>query len=589
MSGNPRLPVNRQAVPVRDSRYAPPKGAPRLNASRVVVLLLFLVFLLGAAGFLALAVAPGTSSSPRPSGLTGVASPSGTSGSSSSGEVTTPGPGDTPNPESTPTEPVASVDPGASATPAPTQAPTGSLVMPIVPVVGFWGTETGISMHALTDALKGASSSWPRVIVLQTDRGAIADALGIKLANSVEMGDLAAIRTAVKQGALGLMRATDLTPAVRALALDGKDLFGNDRIKRNGDWPLLATVTAPVDQAWDQSKTWTLVAGGDMFLDRGVRNTTLEKGKGVDYPFDGGTARVTGHYCCAPSSVQAIVPSYVRTGHKGIVRQLVKDADLAIANLENPIPDNPSWHLNGFIFGGEPRSLVGFVNAGIDWVTLANNHIYDYGPAGVDQSRQNLTKAGLPFGGAGKNIQQAGQISYLQTHGVKVAIIACVAVGKAAWAGTNKAGGLPCKNVYVLPRIAEARRNADMVIVFPHWGVEYNRNPLPSQRRLAGDWVGAGADLIIGSHPHVPGAIEDINGHVVIYSMGNFIFDQYWSTATMESIIPEMTFAGTRLVQLTLNPDIILDQAQPNLLDPATDDGKALMKAICRASTALDW
>jgi poly-gamma-glutamate capsule biosynthesis protein CapA/YwtB (metallophosphatase superfamily) len=87
----------------------------------------------------------------------------------------------------------------------------------------------------------------------------------------------------------------------------------------------------------------------------------------------------------------------------------------------------------------------------------------------------------------------------------------------------------------------------------------------------------------------VPGAIEDINGHVVIYSMGNFIFDQYWSTATMESIIPEMTFAGTRLVQLTLNPDIILDQAQPNLLDPATDDGKALMKAIRRASTTLDW
>jgi hypothetical protein len=71
--------------------------------------------------------------------------------------------------------------------------------------------------------------------------------------------------------------------------------------------------------------------------------------------------------------------------------------------------------------------------------------------------------------------------------------------------------------------------------------------------------------------------------------MGNFVFDQYWSTATMESIIPEMTFAGTRLVQLSLNPDIILDQAQPNLLDPATDDGKALMKAIQRASTTLDW
>ncbi len=589
MSGNPRLPVNRQAVPVRDSRYAPPKGSRRLNASRVVVLLLFLVFVLGAAGFLAMAVAPGSSPSPRPSGLTGAASPSGTGAVSSSGSETTPGPGDTPDPQATPTEPGPSVEPGTSPSPTPSRAPTGSLVMPVVPVVGFWDTETGISMRELTDALKGDSSTWPHVIVLQADRGAIADALGIKLGNSVQTGDVAAIQAAVKGGALGLMRASDLTPAVRALALDGKDLFGNDRIKKNGDWPLLVTVSAPVDEAWDQSKTWTLLAGGDMFLDRGVRNTTLEKGKGIDYPFDGGTARVTGHYCCAPSSVQAEVPSYVRTGNKGIVRQLVKNADLAIANLENPIPNNPSWHLSGFIFGGEPRSLAGFTNAGIDWVTLANNHIYDYGPAGVLQTRQNLNTAGLPFGGAGKDINQAGQISYLQTHGVKISIIACVAVGKAAWASPSKAGGLPCKNAYILPRIAEARRTSDLVIVFPHWGVEYNRNPLPSQRRLAADWVGAGADLIIGSHPHVPGAIEDINGRLVIYSMGNFIFDQYWSTATMESIIPEMTFAGTRLVQLTLHPDIILDQAQPNLLDSTTDDGRALMKAIRNVSTTLDW
>jgi poly-gamma-glutamate synthesis protein (capsule biosynthesis protein) len=313
------------------------------------------------------------------------------------------------------------------------------------------------------------------------------------------------------------------------------------------------------------------------------------KGKGVDYPFDGGTARVTGHYCCSPSAVKARVPSYVRTGKQGIVRHLVKGADLAIANLENPIPDNPSWHLNGFIFGGEPRSLQGFLDAGIDWVSLANNHVYDYAGLGVLQTRQNLLAAGLKFGGLGKNLNQAGQISYVQAPGVKVAIIACVAVGKAAWASATKSGGFPCKNVYVLPRIAEARRNADMVIVFPHWGIEYNRNPLPSQRKLAAAWVAAGADLILGSHTHVFGAIDDINGHVVIYSMGNFVFDQYWSTATMESAIPEMTFEGTRLVQLRLHPDIILDQAQPNLLNPATDDGRAILKAVRTASTTLDW
>jgi poly-gamma-glutamate capsule biosynthesis protein CapA/YwtB (metallophosphatase superfamily) len=589
MSGNPRPPVNRQAVPAREPGYAPPQRAPRLNASRVIVVALFVVFVVGAAGFLAMAVTPAGSSSPRPSGLTGAASAGESAASSAGGPATSEGSNGTADNSATPGVPGASLEPGASPAPSGTPGPQGALVMPIVPVVGFWGTQTGISMHDLVSALKGTSTTWPRVMVMQADRGAIADALGMKIGNSVQAGDANAIRAAVRDGALGLMRASDVTPSVRALALGGRDLFGNDRIRKNADWPLLATVRGPVDQDWEQAKTWTLVAGGDMFLDRGVRNTTLEKGKGVDYPFDGGTARVTGHYCCAPSSVQAQVPSYVRTGGRGIVRSLIKDADLAIANLENPIPDHPSWHLNGFIFGGEPRSLKGFINAGIDWVTLANNHIFDYGSPGVAQTRQNLTAAGLPFGGAGANLQQAGQVSYLDVRGVKVAIIACVAVGKAAWASRSKAGGLPCKNAYVLPRIALAHRHADMVIVFPHWGVEYNRNPLPSQRALAAAWVAAGADLIIGSHPHVPGAIEDIDGHVVIYSLGNFIFDQYWSTATMESVISEMTFAGTRLVQLRVHPDIILDQAQPNLLNPATDDGRALMRAIRSASTTLDW
>ena len=140
-----------------------------------------------------------------------------------------------------------------------------------------------------------------------------------------------------------------------------------------------------------------------------------------------------------------------------------------------------------------------------------------------------------------------------------------------------------------MPRIAEARQNADVVIVFPHWGNEYHREPFASQAPLAKAWVDAGADLVLGAHPHVWGGLQEIDGHSVIYSMGNFIFDQYWSTATMEGALTEMTFQGTKLVQLRLHPTIILDQAQPNLLNPATDDGKALMKAVRTVSTTIDW
>jgi poly-gamma-glutamate capsule biosynthesis protein CapA/YwtB (metallophosphatase superfamily) len=284
--------------------------------------------------------------------------------------------------------------------------------------------------------------------------------------------------------------------------------------------------------------------------------------------------------------VQAMVPSYRRTGNAGVVRQLVQGADLAIANLENPVINNPSWHLSGTVFSGVPKELKMFTDAGIDWVTIANNHIMDYGATGMAQTMANLKKYGIPYGGAGKGIAAAGKISYLQANGTRVAIIACVKVGGAAQAsGTNGWGALPCADQYVLPRIQEAHQHADFVIVFPHWGpTEYVRDPQPQQLQLAQDWAAGGADLIIGSHPHWFGGLDQIGDTSVIYSMGNFIFDQYWSTNTMESAIPEMTFEGNRLVQIRLHPDIILDQCQPNFLNPATDDGKVLMAAIRAAS-----
>lgn len=463
--------------------------------------------------------------------------------------------------------------------------------MPIVPVVGFWSTATDISTADLRAALQGQTTTWAKVSVFAPDRDAIGQALGVTIASSVQGGDAAAVGDAAKGGALGLLRASDVGPGVRALAIDGKALFGEARVTQLSDFPLVVTVRAPLDQAWDQAGTWTLLAGGDMFLDRGVRRMVLGHGNNVDYPFDGGTARVTGHHCCGQYVTSYVIPYVQLTGNAGAVRALTSGADLTIANLEDPVPDNWVYHAHDYIFSGDPSLLPMFKNAGVDWVTIANNHIRDFGSSGVADTRKNLAAAGLGFGGAGRNITEAGQISYLPVNSIKVAIIGCMASppGPGAWATVASAGALPCKNAYVLPRIAEARRKADVVIVFAHWGIEYNRTPLNSQRVLAKAWVDAGADLILGAHTHVSGAIEEIDGHVVLYSMGDFIFDQNFRTITMESILPEMTFQGSRLVQMTLHPFVMADQAQPNLLDPATDDGRALLKDIRLASTHLTW
>jgi hypothetical protein len=461
--------------------------------------------------------------------------------------------------------------------------------MPFVPVVRFWSTTETIDRSKLVAALKGQDSGYDRVMIPTGDRAAIEGALGIRIADSVEEGDPAAIIAAVKRGALGLLRATDVEPSVRALGIDGKELFGNDRVKGLDGWPLTADVTTTPDRTWEQRTTWTLVAGGDSFTDRGVYERVVNRGKGMDYPSDGGTARVTGHYCCGPFVAGNEVPNYELTGNKGAFRRIVKGADLAIANHESPIPDDAVFHLHGFTFTSFPRLTEIFVRAGIDWFSLANNHILNAGGDGITDTRKNLDRFGIKYGGAGRNIAQARKISYLNVNGTKVAILACVE-GWGYAAGPSSAGSVPCKPRYMLPDIREAREKADLVIVFPHWLQEYQNRPQEAERKMVATWIEAGADLVIGSGTHVVGSIEQIDNGLVLYSLGNFMFDMNWATYVMESVMPEMTFEGDRLVQVRLHPLLLHDQAQLNLLNPRTDDGKAIMQTIRRASKDwLDW
>lgn len=487
--------------------------------------------------------------------------------------------------------PAPSLDPGASALPLVDPAAIVELRMPFVPVIGFWQTQTSLTRADLVDALDGGPSTWDRVLISAGDRAAIESALGIDIAGSVEDAGPAVIAKALRTRRsrnLALVRASDVTFRMRSLGIGDKVLFGNGRIGNIDNWPVVATVQGPAGSAWDQKRLWTLVAGGDSFTDRGIYERVVNRRKGIDYPFDGGTARVTGHYCCGPFVDGYEVPSYKLSGPKGIVRDMTKAADLAIANHESPIPDDWDFHLHGYVFSGKPALTEIFTRAGIDWMSLANNHIKDYGTDGIADTRKNLDRYGVKYSGAGKDLDQARNYSILTVKGVRVAIIPCTAIAPSIFATPTSGGGMPCKNRYLVPDIREARTRADFVIVFPHWGVEYDRDPQIYQRNWVQKWRRAGADLVLGAHSHVAGAIEEVDGMPVFYSMGNFIFDQNWRTETMESFLLEATFNGNEIVQLRLHPYLSHDQAQPNFLDPARDDGKALMKAVRRASF-VDW
>ena len=203
------------------------------------------------------------------------------------------------------------------------QAPTDPLAapplveqdMPVVPVVRFWSTLDSISRRDLVRALEtGRLAGMRRIVVEDAVHDALEGSLGIDIHPDVGRGDTRQVERAVRRGGLGLIPASGLTPALRPLAVDGHSLVGNERIRDAADWPLSVTLALPAGEGWDQARTWVLVAGGDSFTDRGVYDTVVRKGRGVDFPFDGGTARVTGHGCCDPVFNDNVVPRYVLTG-----------------------------------------------------------------------------------------------------------------------------------------------------------------------------------------------------------------------------------------------------------------------------------
>ena len=386
---------------------------------------------------------------------------------------------------------------------------------------------------------------------------------------------------------LAFVRADQVTPAVRALAWGAKSLFGVARVSKASDWPLNAQLPAPAAGAvaFDPGATWTIVAAGDIMLDRGVAKVVKIQGKGSDFPFNGGTATITGRTCC--SALDNPVPVTRRTGKAGAVRDLLTSADLTVANFENPAPDAFRYHTQGTVFSADPKLIAGLRKAGFDVVSIGNNHIRDAGAQGILDTIKNLKKYGIKSTGAGANLAAARKPAVVDVNGVKVAILGYDTIAKYYAAGPSSAGSAQLTKSVVRADIKKARAaGADVVIVYPHWGTEYNPRPFAAQQALARAIIDAGADMVIGNHAHWVGAMEVYKGRPIWYALGNFVFDQDWSEPTMEGITLELTFRGSDLVQARMRPHVILDKSQPNFMDPA-GTGRVVMGQLFDASRRL--
>jgi len=209
----------------------------------------------------------------------------------------------------------------------------------------------------------------------------------------------------------------------------------------------------------------------------------------------------------------------------------LNDADIFMINNEFPYSDRGTpTPGKKFTFRARPSMVSNLTEMGVDIAGLANNHAYDHGPDALLDTFATLTGAGIPYVGAGRDLQEARSPFYYISGGIKIAFVAATQIERSSPPDTKEAtetspGVLRTLDpTGFLEVIRTAEDNADLTIVFVHWGSENTYDIDASQRSLAQQYVQAGADLIIGAHSHCLQGFEYINGVPVLYSMGNFWF-----------------------------------------------------------------
>jgi poly-gamma-glutamate synthesis protein (capsule biosynthesis protein) len=245
------------------------------------------------------------------------------------------------------------------------------------------------------------------------------------------------------------------------------------------------------------------------------------------------------------------------------ISALLSDYDLIFANLENPVGIKGSPHRiqrPNVTFCCHPDTLQVLKNLGVTVVSLANNHMLDYGPVSCAETLEYLDTAGIKHVGAGRNYEEANRPLLLELNGRKVAVLAYVFLYSASTEMATRRPGVSDYRIRkILPRIRELVQQGNQVLVSAHWGAEYSFYPLPYQMAQARQMIDAGALMVIGHGPHYPQAIETYKAGKIIYSLGNFIFDEPFPHANRSFIYGAAVTADNVVVGERIYPYHIND------------------------------
>jgi poly-gamma-glutamate capsule biosynthesis protein CapA/YwtB (metallophosphatase superfamily) len=441
-------------------------------------------------------------------------------------------------------------------------SPVTALTHLRVPVDGVTGAElNGLLSGAIRD-WGGAGSPYSLPVSIIVLAGLPAPA-GMQIATPAQTAAtsdalLAALRSRPGSLALAPLEAADWS--VRNLGVDGLYPAQGRETPSSSQPPLppytlqIGVSRALVTQGLDPKRLAPALApalaastpvldmavAGDIMLGRGVNNQMLVHGD-YRYPYR-------------------------------LIHDEMQSADLRVANLECTVSDLVGVPTDPYTFSfvTSSKALDGLTWAGLSVVTVANNHADGPSMAAFLDMIANLRAHGIAVCGGGHSLNEARRPAALQAKGLRVAILGYDGISPQGPYATSGSPGIAPIDLSTLAQdLAAARQQADLVIPYFHWGIEYTKDPTSEQQRTARAAIDAGADMVLGVHPHWVQGIERYKGRLIIYSLGNFIFDQDWSRPTMEGMLLHLYWRGTTLAGIRFVPTVDVSRCQPRVMSPA--------------------
>ena len=282
-----------------------------------------------------------------------------------------------------------------------------------------------------------------------------------------------------------------------------KNVYYGTQSDTNSSWVQAKEGAVPEIEAPNYA---TLLFGGDIMLDRGVRNSVMQN--------------FGGDYSALFNNLD-----------------IIKNSDITVANLEGPATDQGTDLHNLYSFRMDPSVLPAMQGAGINILSVANNHIGDWGLSGFTDTLSQLRENEILYIGGGNSKQEAEDPTIEEVNGIKVGYLAFSDKGPNMPAGDNQPGILLASDPNFDSIIQNASKQVDDLVVYFHWGDEYATTHNDRQEQLAHEAVDDGAKIVVGAHPHVIEDTEIYKKGFIAYSLGNFIFDQGASPDTMQGLL----------------------------------------------------